>query len=229
MSIVKKLHNKLVRVLEAGPFLVPSLNKERLINARSAGNTIRLLEELNVSPKMLVDVGAHNGEWACWIQRRYPSVRILSFEPTHGLSSLGTVLHMALSDEHAQGQLLMNGPSTVVMEQDHSGEVPIRRFDELEERIDRPAVLKVDAESHTARALAGFGKRLQEFDLVVVEMWNVRPDSGPNWKNWKNQQHEIWSTMVGNGFTNHRVVDAGYTDGHVTTYDSAFWPTPVGE
>jgi FkbM family methyltransferase len=189
--------------------------KDRWFNAQSAGNTIQLLHELGITPKTLVDVGANNSQWAVWIKKHWLGIWVISFEPHPDFKPIGSVHRAALADKSGMARFASNGQESCISPAGQIS-VPVWRFDSLPLKFDRPAILKVDAENFTYQALLGFGHRLEEFDVVVVEMWN---SAGR-----KDQQADIWKLMLENGKTRCRMVDAVWTAGHgIPSYDAAFY------
>ncbi len=47
--------------------------------------------------------------------------------------------------------------------------VQARRFDSLDLDIQKPALLKIDVEGAEKQVLEGFGEKLREFDIIILE------------------------------------------------------------
>lgn len=213
-----RLYEMLVRGLGLLPYGF-SLNKARLCNVRCARNTIQLAKELGLHPGTLVDVGANNSQWAYWLHREWPQMEIFSFEPHPAFHPLGSVMRVALSDHCGVLPITTEGGASHLS---HKGDtlVDVYRFDNLYVPLKKPAILKVDCETHTFRALAGFGDYLDDFKIIVVEMWNHYP----HLPQFQNQQADIWELMLKYGKRNCRVVDCEWTAGDgVPVYDIAFY------
>jgi predicted chitinase len=77
----------------------------------------------------------------------------------------------------------------------------------------------VDCENTTAKALAGFGERLREFNMIVVECCSDNHRD----KTLRSQQHAIFSTLYAARFSNSETADAGWADGVSGVLDICFW------
>jgi FkbM family methyltransferase len=223
-SAFKSLYNRLVHLASLAPYFPPiPLDRRRLINMRSAGNTIRLIEELGIVPGTIVDAGANDSQWAYWITRRYPSARLISFEPNPNHHPMGEVQRIALGNRSESGNLFLAGESSRLLSSAATGTcaVQVRRFDELALQFERPAILKIDCENKTAEALEGFGDRIGEFSVVVAEMCNDS-ECWPDHEEYQSQPAQILRHMLGRGFDT-RIVDVGYDFGRISLYDMAFF------
>jgi FkbM family methyltransferase len=177
LNYVSLVHNLMIV-----PYLIRRRKFVWSYDRRStAAATTRLIdfweEIFKQSPNHLVDVGANSSGFAYWLKERWPNMHIDSFEPQPELNPIGNVHRMALGSTNETKWLNLHGPASYVSD---SGDilVSIARFDSLNLPIQSPALLKVDAENLTFDVLQGFGSRLDEFAMVVVEMWNV---SQVNW------------------------------------------------
>lgn len=74
--------------------------------------------------------------------------------------------------------------------------------------------------------MRGADSMLEKAIMVVVEMWNDAPWVGPKGR-WKDQQAEIWECALKHHFNGARVVDFGYSKNGVTSYDIAFYKSPL--
>lgn len=180
---------------------------------RMVRGVVGLCDRIGFQPKHLVDCGAFDSEWAHALLRFWPGTRVTSIEPLHTKNTIGEVHKVALSDADGAGEIEYLGKREAVQ---------IKRFDSLGVRIDQPAILKVDCESDTAKALRGFGDQLDQFKVVVAEMWNdYRAEWG--WRNDTGLQGEIWEIMLAHGFRMAQVVDVPYYTDGVYWYDIAFF------
>lgn len=217
------MYEFMVRLAQSAPYN-PIGPHEHAINRRGTAHVIQLIRELGITPRHLVDVGANKSQWAVWLVKVWPDLHIDSFEPLHGFTPIGNIWRCALSDEEGQAVMVeKSGGSHITAEADgiNRHTVPVHRFDGLGMQILSPAILKVDCENYTAQALRGFGRRINDFSLVVIEMWN-------DWDlrelpHFKNQQAEIWEFMLANGFRMARVTDYEYAVGSIPVYDIAFY------
>jgi FkbM family methyltransferase len=229
-QLITHLYETGVRLLTALPHKPIAPTREMAANRRGTAHVIKLLHDLNITPRTLVDVGANNSQWARWIKQEYPGLAVISFEPLGCFHPIGEVIRMALGDRAGFADMkIQRGAShitrhyTAVRGSSSSPAIRIERFDQLNPalKFNRPAVLKLDCENYTAAALRGFGRRLADFDLIVVEMWNDYPTSEV--PQFSNQQADIWRIMLDHGFRMARAVDAEYSTRTIPTYDLAFW------
>jgi len=216
-----KVLNRVIWFLQQLPYGPWTFNRKIYGNARSACNTVSIIKQLGIVPQMLVDVGANNSQWAYWIRKTWSAIIIHSFEPQQGCQPTGIVHTIALSDKAGSGQIIGAGVSAYLV--DGKG-TQVKRFDELRLVLRFPAILKIDAEHHTAAALRGFGNRLESFSVVVVEMCGDIHDDG-----YAGHQWEILDTMRKSGFDKFTLVDAGYDNGVTGVYDVCFWKSKQSE
>jgi hypothetical protein len=165
-SLVEPKWNRLLWFLQWVQFWPTSLNAKHWANVRSAKNTIELCRELGIKPQVLFDVGANDGQWAYWLQKEY-SIPVVSFEPNATIKPRGEFYCVALSDCNGSGSMAGEDTSGHLVA---GNETAVWRFDELYAgTIPSGSILKIDAETHSARAMLGFGKRIREFDVIVIE------------------------------------------------------------
>jgi len=221
MKLTKHLEpswNRLLWFLQWAQFRPASLNSKRWANVRSAKNTIELCQELGIEPLRLFDVGANDGQWAYWLKKQWPHMRVEAFEPNINAKPIGNYHGVALSDVSGEGALAGTDTSSHVVD---GSCVKVVRFDEYWIGvIPRRSILKIDAEHHSARALIGFGERIRFFDLVIVEIcW----DNFRSGEEFKGQAAVIMQFMFANGFTNMASVDEAVYSGRTDFSDMAFW------
>lgn len=186
--------------------------QRRMVNAVAG-----ICERLNITPVHLVDCGANNSEWALAFLKFWPNARITSVEPLHFNNTIGEIHRCALSDEQGWGELEYLGTKEAVT---------FKRFDSIGIQIDKPAVLKIDCEQDTAKALRGCGNELDKFSVVVVEMWNdYKPEFG--FRNSTRLQSQVWEIMLEHDFRFAQVVDVPYYPDGIYVYDMAFYKTPL--
>lgn len=202
------------------PYCPITTNKNRFLNARSAGNTIAACRKLGFKPTVLIDVGANESQWSYWLKKEWPSLVIHSFEPQPQLATLGEKHEVALAEYDGQSKLVIAGPSSHLSSTGGT-QVRVCRFDaHFSHLIHTVSILKVDAENHTAAALEGFGDKLKLFSLVVVEICG---DLDLPAADWRGQQHRIHAIMANAGFNKYQIIDADYYQGNVGVCDVAFW------
>lgn len=194
------------RILTGGWPIVPRQHSWNRCGADEALRVWRWIAK--GKPKTIVDVGARSSEFCGWLWKRFPEAKLISFEPDHSVTPLGEVYRLALSNVSGRCGWMDTSricPELVIGE----GPIKVRRFDTLDIEVERPAILKVDAESSTLPALQGFGGRLREFDLVVVEVIN-------------GQHQPIADLMREHGFCRQTITDFGHIGGRLLSYDVAF-------
>ena len=183
-----------------------------------------LLDEIDCIPETFVDVGANESQWGRQSTRRYPAVPILSFEPNPDCHPIGTIFPIALSDSPGSGYFIERGGMEITEDKQGFASFQVARFDSLPDlSFARPAVLRVDCESYTARVLKGFGSRIHEFAVVIVEMWNHSRGVG----SFRNQQAEMWRFMLDNEFRGARAIATEFSTTEVPFYYMAFYKLPL--
>jgi len=179
-----------------------------------------LLDELEYVPKTFIDVGANNSQWGGQFARQYAGIEILSFEPNPDCHPIGRCFPIALSDRSGHSSFVKRGGMEIAEAAGGFGFFELARFDSLPGlSFAQPAALKIDCESYTSRALKGFGNRIREFAVVIVEMWNHSPDK----PSFGNQQADIWRFMLDNDFRGARAVATEFSTTGVPFYDMAFY------
>jgi FkbM family methyltransferase len=144
----------------------------------------------------VIDIGAHHGQFALFARERFPQARIVSFEPlnealttlerTRQLVGNMRIVGAAASDTNGEAEFVVSRetdssslrsilpaytrafPGT-----DVAGTCLVRTVTldaVLEtEQLDRPCLLKIDAQGGEIDVLAGAAKTLQGVDGVLVE------------------------------------------------------------
>jgi len=197
---------------------------------RTASNFLNLVRELGIKPFQLWDVGANESQFSFWIKKEHPGIEIISFEPCRKFKPLGKVINIALSDsnEGVKGMTDLNGEVCPIIASEIEcdnilNEVRVVRFDSLGLKPRPGSLLKIDAETYTVKALRGFGGRIEDFDLVVIEVLNKLYE--PHyWPYEKTAACEVFAFMLKHGFNCSRILETGlfYPD-RITHTDIAFW------
>jgi hypothetical protein len=97
---------------------------------------------------------------------------------------------------------------------------PIVRYDEWGRKYaihGGRKLLKIDCENMSADAVAGFGLRLQDFSMAVIEV------IGDDMDGYGDQHQRIHEQMKLCGFNKATLVDAGYGVDGIGFCDVAFW------
>ena len=207
------------------------------INGMTMAWNFSLAVENMAKPGTLIDVGANVSQVAkLLLLSCQKDTDVYSFEPIPELATIGTRFKVALSDSDGSSEFyipigdgelgslykeyannLDAGAKTIPVEK--------ARFDTLVEQgkipwqqAKRPILLKVDAEGSELAVLKGFGKCLNDVDLIISEISN---DPG------RGRQYD-WlevSQYVGEfGFDHSRVLYACYDGPRAPAYlDVLFW------
>ncbi len=142
------------------------------------------LDRAGLSPVTVFDIGVADG--TPWIYKAYPAAKYFLIDPTpQSLPSMrfwarrlnAEVFNVALGN--------IEGRVKLKVRPDHSGssifdevgeaeilhelEVPMRRFDVLFGKFERPALAKIDVQGAELLVLEGMGGRLKELDCIIVE------------------------------------------------------------
>lgn len=138
---------------------------------------------LFIKPKTIIDIGANIGLFNKSLKKYFPCAEIISFEPTQEFAnSLKKVSNrffpIGLGDKNSILTFLYkkyaNGQSSFLKRIGDSGEfeerkVPVKRFDSLNLKVERPCLIKMDVEGFELKVLRGFGNKLNEVDGVLIE------------------------------------------------------------
>jgi len=151
-----------------------------------------IAEELLGKPvKTFIDVGSNVGNFINAVKYVFPGVRIYAFEPVarlfSGLKKIKgvTAFNIGLWDQNKEDIFYYNKKneddgSFLEPTEDYKKTNKIEneifrdkikkvRFDKLDIEIKRPCFVKIDVEGGEDRVLRGFGKRLNEIDIIQVE------------------------------------------------------------
>ena len=81
-KFLKIQFNRFVNLVQWLPYFPFGARRKRLINKRSAYNTVALLKKLGITPDHLIDVGCNESQWTHWLWQFYhKDMRIDSFDP----------------------------------------------------------------------------------------------------------------------------------------------------
>ena len=156
----------------------PSVMFEKNRGLAMARYDLLVARDLHPIPfKTFVDVGSASGEYTVMFKDMFYNPNIISFEPIPDL-------HPQLKGHKPIRTVLWNenctltfnicddprGSSLVHKYPNQTKQVRARRFDTLDKNIIEPALLKIDVEGAEKEVLQGFGKRLKEFSVVILEI-----------------------------------------------------------
>jgi hypothetical protein len=186
-------------------------------NRRSAWGTIRKLTSLGIYPKTLIDFGAHNSEWSIYLSRHWPSMKVVSFEPNTDCNPIGEVHREGLSNKREDFKLDVSMDIAGFKSPKGTKDIFAYRYDELNLKINYPAILKVDCENMTYEALEGCGKLLESFSAIHSEMTNDELEG-----QYVNRSQDICKLLYDHGFTKMHVVDCAVWPRNISYFDALF-------
>jgi FkbM family methyltransferase len=154
---------------------------------------LEAMAKLGFSPTTIVDVGAFEGGWSRMAKRIWPSVDLFMIEPnldksailSNTASQLDAILICELLGAE-NGRMvpffIMESGSSVMNER---SAVPrtvetrqLRTLDSLLKKIERPALLKIDAQGYELEILKGSSLILPSFEAVLLEVAIIEINEG---------------------------------------------------
>jgi len=139
----------------------------------------------NLGFNTFVDVGGASGEYSYSFKKMFPNSALYSFEPVpeyHLLKRYWDISMRPIEVPLWNKNTILDfnvscDPRTSSVFKDVAKENKInrvikmkaRRFDSFYIPIKRPALLKIDVEGAEKEVLEGFGSKLKEFDIVIIE------------------------------------------------------------
>lgn len=146
---------------------------------------LKRLKALGLKPKTVFDIGVAKGTpelYAAFPDARYylvdPTRESLPYMETIARKLDARVLNVALGDREGELEIGMRaddiGGSTFFDEIGPLGAtkrypVPVRRFDQLVDGFERPALCKIDVQGAEMEVLHGMGARIDEMDAIIIE------------------------------------------------------------
>jgi FkbM family methyltransferase len=145
------------------------------------------------SPRMVIDVGAFEGDWSKLAREIWPQSRILMFEPNVQKQARVSVVAKELSaslfcellgaDDGASVSFnVMESGSSVLSERsplDRTVENrKLRRLDTLVEESEAPVFIKIDTQGYELEVLKGAQKLLPKVDAILLEVAIIEINEG---------------------------------------------------
>lgn len=194
-----------------------------------------ILRANRLTPRTVFDIGVATG--TPWLYEAFPGAKLYLVDPTsESLPHMqrwaerldATVLNVALGAEERTAEIHVyeNIEQASLLEEAAAFpivatyEVPVRRFDDVIDGFERPALCKIDAQGAEIDVLRGMGDRLEEMDAFLIEASLLAPYAdGPDF-------YEVARLMHEHGYALHDVT--GFyrraLDGALAQIDAAFVP-----
>jgi FkbM family methyltransferase len=181
MSIVTSLVKKLIN--NTGYSLVKNGLPVHDPHSMSAG--FERMSAMNISPAMIIDVGAAQGTWTEKALRTWPSARYELIEP---LAEQQPVLeklkekhpninyHLAVAGE-AKGEIFLNvspdldGSGVYGDAASNARKVPVLTIDEIAAGSSGPLLIKLDTHGYELPILNGAKRALERTSLLIIEVY----------------------------------------------------------
>lgn len=161
--------------------------------------SLKAREILQEDPKTVIDVGFHTGQLTKSCLLHFPSCYVYGFDPqvmeidVKGNFKFYPIgLGLKNEDKDFYVSKFKGSSSFLEFTEEHpqkikGGEivsVPIKRFDSLDIKIERPCYVKIDVEGYEYEVLKGFGDKLKEVDIIQIEVFfhSILKNQEPFWK-----------------------------------------------
>ncbi len=200
---------------------------------RKHAKFIKKLSRDGLSLEYVVDVGAYRGAWSRAIKNVLPKSQFFLVDTNNQhanqLRLIGVFLEALLSDREQVHNLYKVGGTgdsyyrELTSEYENIQPIPVtsRRADSIEELPKVIDLLKIDTQGSELDVLRGFGTRLANTKLVILEVPLYEYNSGaPNFS-------EYIIAMSDLGFYAAKVLDTHYVDGALYALDLAFVKNPI--
>lgn len=184
--------------------------------------------------KTYLDVGANIGQFVKATKYFYPNTKVYAFEPVPNIyQGGGEFFEIGLSDKKEESIFYENvncdawsslhkpiNDHNIIFESAGNfkeTKVQLDRFDNLNLKIERPCLLKIDTEGHEYQVLEGFGDRLNEIDVIQLEYLGMKYYSD------KTVLSEIIKLLEGYGFDGMVQLNLRYYHKLPLQYDLVFF------
>jgi FkbM family methyltransferase len=145
------------------------------------------------SPRTIVDIGAYEGGWSKMAKGTWPDCHILMFEPNKAKTAILTKLAKdldcklfdnllgATDGNKVRFNLMETGSSFLAERRSVTRDVEIRTLttlDSLRLKIEKPALLKIDAQGYELEILKGALSSIKSFEAVLLEIAIIEINEG---------------------------------------------------
>ena len=196
-----------------------------------------------VTPATVIDVGANVGQFSRASLGRWPTSRVIAFEPLPSAAEPLRRMLAAMGRRHAVHQLALGAKTGESLFRQHryslsssvlavaersrghhwadekaSITVPMARLDDVltDVPLDRPLVIKIDVQGYEMEVLAGATAVLDNADCLVVE------HAFEEFYEGQAQVAEVMEYLRSSGWDFHRVVDIRREGGVIVEADVVY-------
>jgi FkbM family methyltransferase len=185
-------------------------------NAPNQNYILRAICSRGFSPRLVVDVGAYQGDWSAMVKAIWPQSDIIMIEPnpeqTHRLKSRAANLNATLytdligaqNGKQVEFHVMASGSSVFPEHSNVPRKTETRTLRTLNSILEgRPSVdlLKIDAQGYELEILAGADKILPNVKAVILETSLIEVNEGCP------LLHEVISSMHERGFVAYDVLE----------------------
>lgn len=223
---MKRLRHKLIRLLEQPTIPKDLFNRVRPCHTHSC----LIAKELNGEFKTLIDVGANRGDFSRAFLFSFKNSKVYAFEPLKEHQTTLEKMKISVSNfglwnENKKlifnAELESDGVNSSFLKPrgfvPDKRELEVKRFDALNIPIERPCFLKIDTEGTEDKVLEGFGKRLNEVDIIQVEILHK------NFFENKAKFSDILKIVEKYNFVGFKQINITYSDGKPDKSDIIFF------
>ncbi len=204
--------------------------KRKLFVVQDMTARLRNLRRAGFKPTGVIDGGAYQGDWTKEIWGVWPSVPCAIVEPLEarqlGLQALAKavpgsfVVPQALAAQDGITHFALGETNSGIVNEASAGNTVEVSCTTLETLLNehpqfKPNFLKLDLQGHELPALKGAGARLQQFEVVLLEVSVIRIGDVPSFS-------EMDQFMISQGFRVYDVIPQYYRP-----LDGALWQMDV--
>jgi FkbM family methyltransferase len=167
-------------------------------------------------PHTIIDVGAFEGAWSSMARQIWPHAKIVMIEPNRSKADRLSTLASEISAEYfcellgareganVSFHVMGSGSSVFAERSPLARETETRALttlDSLRPSVDRPLLLKIDAQGYELEILKGAGETLRGTDAIVLEIAVIEINEGAP------LLHTVVEFMCGLGFVTYDVLE----------------------